>query len=67
MAITGYNVYRAASGSSNYARLNASLEAGTSFTDSTVASGQTYDYFVKSVDSSGVESAPSNSTAVTVP
>lgn len=31
VAITGYNVYRAASGSSNYARLNASLEAGTSF------------------------------------
>ena len=65
--ITGYNVYRATSGSSNYALLNAGLDAATTYTDSTVASGQTYDYVVKSVDSSGVESSPSNSTAVTVP
>jgi fibronectin type 3 domain-containing protein len=39
----------------------------TTFTDANVQSGQTYLYYVTSVDSSGAESSPSNSTTVTIP
>jgi hypothetical protein len=38
------------------------------YTDSSnVDSGQTYDYIVESVDSSGNESVPSNMASVTIP
>jgi len=66
-AVVGYNVYRATSGVSNYALVSSSPDAQTSYADTTVKSGLTYDYIVKSVDSQGVESVPSNSTSVTVP
>jgi len=65
--VVGYNVYRATSGVSNYALVSSSPDMQTSYTDTTVKSGLAYDYVVKSVDSQGVESAPSNSTSVTVP
>ena len=65
--IVGYMVYRATSGGSSYALLTSSVDTQTTFADTTVQSGLTYDYMVKSVDSKGIESAPSNSTAVTVP
>jgi len=39
----------------------------TSYADTTVQSGQAYDYIVKSVNSSGVESAASNKTSVQIP
>jgi fibronectin type 3 domain-containing protein len=39
----------------------------TTYVDSTVQSGMTYSYEVKSVDSSGVESSPSNVISVTIP
>jgi fibronectin type 3 domain-containing protein len=35
--------------------------------DSTVQAGLIYDYYITSVDSSGVESAPSNQAAATIP
>jgi Abnormal spindle-like microcephaly-assoc'd, ASPM-SPD-2-Hydin/Fibronectin type III domain len=63
--IAGYNVYRSPSGRSSYQRLNASTN--TQYTDNTVQSGTAYDYIVKSVDASGMESAPSNMTTVTIP
>jgi len=65
-AIVGYNIYRAVTGVSTYALLS-SLGAQTSYTDTGVQSGSTYNYVVKSVDSTGTESAPSNSTQVTIP
>jgi fibronectin type 3 domain-containing protein len=65
--IAGYHVYRTAAGGSNYAALSSSVDTQTTYTDTTVQSGNTYDYVVKSVDKKGVESAPSNATAVTVP
>jgi centrosomal CEP192-like protein len=65
--IAGYKVYRAPSGSSSYQLLNSSIDAQTTYTDSTPQSGTTYQYYVTSVDSSGAESAPSNSTSVTIP
>ena len=65
--VVGYNVYRLASGVSNYALLSSSVETQTSYSDTTVQSGVTYEYVVRSVDGQGVESAASNSTTVTVP
>jgi predicted phage tail protein len=64
--IAGYYVYRAPSGTSSFAKLN-SMSAQTAYADSSVQSGQRYDYYVTSVDSSGTESSPSNTTTVAVP
>ncbi|MGA8740930.1 MAG: fibronectin type III domain-containing protein [Terracidiphilus sp.] len=65
--VVGYHVYRAASNSTSYTLLTSSVDAQTSYTDTSVVSGTSYAYQVKSVDSKGVESAPSNTTSVTVP
>jgi hypothetical protein len=65
--VAGYNIYRAPSGSSTYALLNSSDDTSTTFVDSTVQGGVTYDYVVDSVDSSGVESVPSNMIVVVLP
>jgi fibronectin type 3 domain-containing protein len=68
-AVAGYYIFRAIAGSSMYQQLNpqGDFEAQTMYTDTTVASGTTYDYYVESVDSNGVESAPSSITSVPVP
>jgi len=52
-----------------YSKVNTSLVAGTTCTDTAVQSGQniTYYYVVTAVDSSGVESADSSPASVTVP
>ncbi|MBS1806297.1 MAG: choice-of-anchor D domain-containing protein [Acidobacteria bacterium] len=65
--VVGYNVYRALSGSTSYSRLNSSLDAISAYTDGTVKSGTGYDYIVRSVNSSGTESSPSNKTSVKIP
>jgi hypothetical protein len=65
--VAGYHVYRAPSGGSNFVLLAPSPDAQTSYDDTTVTSGQKYDYIVRSVDSGGMESGPSNKTTVTVP
>ena len=64
--VAGYNVYRATGGGS-FARINSSPISTVVYVDSTVASGTTYSYMVKSVDSSGVESAASNQITATIP
>jgi hypothetical protein len=65
--ISGYDVYRALSGSSTYQLLNVSVITSTTYTDNSIQDGLTYDYMVESVDSHGVASAPSNIVGVTVP
>lgn len=65
-SIAGYEVYREAAGGS-YAALNTSPDAATSYTDSGVQSGTTYNYYVVSVDSAGNQSGASNNFTVTVP
>jgi Abnormal spindle-like microcephaly-assoc'd, ASPM-SPD-2-Hydin/Fibronectin type III domain len=65
--VTGYNVYRAAAGATSYQRVNASADSQTRYVDTNVASKSSYSYYVKSVDSAGAESAPSNAISVTVP
>jgi hypothetical protein len=67
VTISGYNVYRATGSSTTYTLLNPSLESATSYSDSSVESGGSYTYYVESVDSSGVASAPSSTYSVTVP
>ena len=65
--VAGYNIYRAASGTGAYQLLNSSPDTQTNYVDSSVRVGQSYDYEVKSVDSSGVESTPSNVTTAVIP
>jgi uncharacterized membrane protein len=63
----GYFIYRSTKGSGALSKLNAALNESTSFIDSAVASGETYEYEVTSVNSSNVESAASNQITVTIP
>jgi fibronectin type 3 domain-containing protein len=63
----GYNSYRSTGSSSAYHLLNSSPDPQTTYVDSTVQTGVTYDYIVTSVDSSGLESTPSNEVAATIP
>ncbi len=64
--VAGYNIYRA-TGSGSFVLINSSPDSAVTYVDSTVASGVTYSYQAKSVDSSGVESTPSNQVTVTIP
>jgi len=66
-AVAGYNVYRVVSGSTNYQRINSSVVTSTAFTDGNLKSGSSYTYYVTSVDGSGQESVPSNTTVMAVP
>jgi hypothetical protein len=54
--VVGYNVYRSTTASGSYSKINSALDANTAYTDSTVASGNTYYYAATSVNSSGQES-----------
>ena len=65
--ISGYNVYRSPSSPTNYAKLNASLNAGLTDTDTSVAAGTSYSYCVTTVDSLGEESVCSAPAMANVP
>jgi hypothetical protein len=65
--VAGYHVYRSSDGGNTYQLLNSAVNTGTTYEDTIVQSGQSYEYYVTSVDSSGVESAPSNTIDVTIP
>ena len=54
--VVGYNVYRSTASNGIYSKINSTVDASTAYTDSTVASGQTYYYAATSVNSSGQES-----------
>jgi hypothetical protein len=64
--VAGYNVYRAL-GSGAFQLINSAIDTNTTYVDSSVTSGNTYNYIVKSVDQSGVESVGSNEISVAVP
>lgn len=64
--VAGYNVYRS-SDSGDPVRLTNGIVLGTEYTDRTVAAGQTYSYYVTSVDLKGIESKPSGKITATVP
>jgi len=64
--VEGYDVYRS-TGTGAFQLLNSSVNAQTAYVDSTAVSGTTYNYTVKSVDNSGVQSVASNQITVAVP
>jgi hypothetical protein len=63
----GYNVYRSNNSNGVYSKINSPLDTATSYTDTTVASGQTYYYAATSVSASGQESARSAPVQVVIP
>ncbi len=65
--IAGYRIYRAIDGVAQFQLLNTSLTGNTDFADGTVQTGQTYNYYVTSVDTAGEESTPSNTATVVIP
>lgn len=60
--ISGYNIYRAAQSGScgSFSKINATLNTGTVYADSTVINGTTYCYAATAVDTSNQESGYSN-------
>jgi hypothetical protein len=65
--VIGYNVYRGTSSVGPYTKINSSVDATTTFTDTTVQAGQTYYWVVTAVNSSNVESTYSNEVLGTIP
>ena len=65
--VTGYNVYRAASSTGPFTKMNNSLINGTTYADSAVQPGQTYYYVATAVNSSGQESGYSTSVLAAIP
>jgi fibronectin type 3 domain-containing protein len=64
--VAGYYVFRSLAGG-QYTQLTTALVAATTYTDTTVQPGQTYDYEVTSVGSSNVQSAYSNVASASIP
>jgi fibronectin type 3 domain-containing protein len=64
--VLGYFIYRGTQ-ASNLAKLNASIDGQTTYTDTTVVGGQTYLYAVTSVGTNNIESAPSVPVSITIP
>jgi Cep192 domain 4 len=65
--VAGYHVYRSTDGGTTYLLLNSTNDTQTTYADSNVQNGSAYVYYVKSVDASGVESVPSNTTSLIIP
>lgn len=62
--VVGYNVYRSLpDGSFGFL----AYVVAPTYVDTKVSGGATYYYYVKTVDSAGHESPPSNNTSATVP
>ena len=67
ITISGWNVLRATTTGGPYAQI-ASIPAGTTtYTDSSVSSGQHYFYVVRAVDTTGVVSANSTQIEADIP
>jgi len=64
--VSGYNVYRGGKNGGPYTKID-TLDSNTSYTDSTVASGNTYYYVTTAVNSSGQESSYSNQVKAVIP
>jgi hypothetical protein len=64
--VIGYYVYRAL-GAGSYTQITPTPVTTTSYTDSTVQAGDTYEYAVTSVSSDGMQSAYSNAAFATIP
>jgi len=65
--VVGYYVYRGGVSGGPYAKVSSALDSSTTYTDNTVASGQTYYYVTTAVNGSGTESAYSNQVRAVIP
>jgi len=65
--VIGYNTYSSTATGGPYTKLTATPSAGTTYSDTTVQSGQTYYYVVTAVDSNNNESILSNQVTTTIP
>jgi hypothetical protein len=65
--VAGFIILRAPSGTSAYQQLNSAAVALSTYVDSTVQSGQSFDYVVESVGESGNVSVPSNIASAVIP
>lgn len=65
--VVGYNVYRSTTSTGEFVRLNSSPVVGTSYTDASVQSGQSYSYLITSTDDFGNESSFSGAATASVP
>jgi Abnormal spindle-like microcephaly-assoc'd, ASPM-SPD-2-Hydin len=65
--VVGYNVYRGSQNGGPYVLISSGTAVSSSYTDSSVQSGQNYYYVVTGVDGSGNESVYSNQTQAVVP
>ena len=63
----GYNVYRGTAQAGPFSMINSTLDASTSYTDSTVVPGATYYYVTTAVDAQGQQSAYSNEVETVIP
>jgi uncharacterized protein YfiM (DUF2279 family) len=66
-AVAGYNLYRGSQASGPFNKINSTLDATTTYTDTSVQAGSTYYYVATAVDTSGVESAYSAAVSVVIP
>jgi hypothetical protein len=62
-----YNIYRGPFSGVHPDKLNSTPIDGTTFTDATVVSGQTYWYVVRAINNKDEESTESNDTSATIP
>jgi hypothetical protein len=65
--IVGYYVYRKLKSGGSFSRLNSQPDSVTSFTDNTVANGQTYIYVVTALNSKSIQSPNSSPITVSIP
>ncbi len=65
--VIGYNVYRGTISNGPYTKVNSTPDPDTSYTDSTVQSGQTYFYVTTAVNQDGTESEYSNQAEAVIP
>lgn len=66
--VAGYDIYRSPGGQSDYVLMGSVNANQFEYTDNNdIEQGQSYDYIVESVDSSGNESVPSNTASVMIP
>jgi hypothetical protein len=64
--VIGYNVYRRTRRANMYSKLNGGLVLDTTYVDDSVDSGEIYYYETTAVNSSGIESRPSNRVRVKI-
>lgn len=66
-SVVGYNVYEATSSGGPFTKLNSAPTASTTYSDTSVVSGDTYYFVTTAVDSSGDESPYSNQAVAVIP